>query len=179
MSRPIKALAIAATIMVLGAATVFAGSSKSWSFGAKLIGYEEVPAVSTQGSGSFKATVAADGLSYSFVLTYTGLEGDVTQSHTHFGQKGVNGGISVFYCSNLGNGPAGTPACPPSPATITGTRTAADVIGPNAQGISAGEWAELIAAIKAGVTYTNVHSTTWPGGEIRGQLNLSRNEDEQ
>ena len=32
----------------------------------------------------------------------------------------VNGGISVFLCSNLGNGPAGTQPCPPGPATITG-----------------------------------------------------------
>ena len=94
----------------------------------------------------------------------------MTQSHIHFGQKSVTGGVSVFFCSNLGNGPAGTQACPPGPATVSGHVTAANVIGPAGQGIAAGEWSELVAAICAGVTYVNVHSTTYPGGEIRGQL---------
>jgi hypothetical protein len=45
------------------------------------------------------------------------------------------------------------------------------VIGPSVQGITAGEFDEILAAIRAGKAYANVHSTTWPGGEIRGQLN--------
>jgi hypothetical protein len=40
------------------------------------------------------------------------MEGDVLPTHIHLGQHGVNGGISVFLCTNLGNGPAGTPTCP-------------------------------------------------------------------
>jgi hypothetical protein len=43
----------------------------------------------------------------------------------------------VFLCTNLGNGPAGTQACPAAPATITGTLRPADVIGPTGQGITA------------------------------------------
>ena len=82
----------------------------------------------------------------------------------------MNGGISVFLCSNLGNGPAGTQACPPAPATISGTITPADVIGPAEQGIDPMEFDELVGAIRAGVAYANVHSTTFPTGEIRGQL---------
>ncbi len=66
--------------------------------------------------------------------------------------------------------PAGTQACPPSPATVTGTLTAANVVGPAGQGIAAGEFAELIRAIRAGKTYANVHSTKFPGGEIRSQI---------
>jgi len=54
---------------------------------------------------------------------------------------------------------------------VTGTITPADVIGPTAQGIAPGEWNELVAAIRAGVAYANVHSTTQPAGEIRGQIN--------
>ena len=74
---------------------------------------------------------------------------------------------------DLGNGPAGTQACPPSPATVTGTIRPADVIGPAGQGITAGQFAELVAAIRAGATYVNVHSSTYPGGEIRAQLGHS------
>ena len=76
----------------------------------------------------------------------------------------------MFFCTNLGNGPAGTQACPSAPATVTGTITPADVIGPAGQGITAGQFDELVAAIRAGVTYANVHSSLYPGGEIRAQL---------
>src|SRR3712207_4375667 len=88
----------------------------------------------------------------------------------HFGQRGQSGGISVFLCTNLGNGPAGTQACPPSPGTVRGTIRAVDVIGPVGQGIAAGEFGELLRAIRAGATYVNVHSTLWPAGEIRAQI---------
>ena len=92
------------------------------------------------------------------------------QAHIHLGQRAQSGGIAVFLCTNLANGPAGTQACPAPPATITGTITPADVIGPAAQGIAAGEFGELTDAIRAGVTYVNVHSSLYPGGEIRAQL---------
>jgi CHRD domain len=105
-------------------------------------------------------------------MTYSNLEGNITQSHIHFGQRSVNGGISVFFCTNLGNGPAGTQACPGThDGSISGTFGPSDVIGPTAQGISAGQWDELVAAIDAGKAYANIHSTIWPGGEIRAQLN--------
>lgn len=161
------AVAVAAALAVAGTAAIAGGGKQ---LKGALDGYEEVPAVSTAAGGTFRATIApsADGLSYR--LEYAGLEGDVTQSHIHFGQPDVNGGISVFLCSNLGNGPAGTPACPPGPATVEGTITAADVIGPAAQGIGPGELDELMRAIRAGMTYANVHSTKFPGGEIRSRL---------
>jgi CHRD domain len=173
MSKPFKALAIASGVMVIAAATVIGAGGRGFSVGTRLTGYEEVPAISTTGNGSFRGMVSADGASLSYEVSYADLEGAVAQSHIHFAQAGVNGGISIFFCSNLGNGPAGTQACPASPATVSGTVTAADVIGPNGQGISAGEWAEVVAAIRAGATYVNVHSSMFPGGEIRGQLRNS------
>jgi len=137
----------------------------------RLTGYEETPlALSTAGSGRFRAQVNDRLQQVTYTLSYTGLEGTVTQAHIHFGAKAQTGGISVFLCSNLGNGPAGTQACPPAPATVMGTITPTDVIGPASQGIAAGEFAELVSAIRAGATYVNVHSTLYPAGELRGQL---------
>ena len=138
-----------------------------------LSGYSEVPSVSTAAEGEFQARISADETQIDYELSYSDLEGGVTQAHIHFGQKDVNGGISVWLCGNPGPGvtpPTGTPACPPSPATVTGSLTAANVVGPTSQGIAAGEFAELIRAIRAGKTYANVHTTKFPGGEIRSQI---------
>jgi hypothetical protein len=75
---------------------------------AHLRSYEEVPALSTPGSGDFVATINASGTEINYQLRYSNLQGKVTQSHLHFGQKSVSGAIMIFLCSNLGNGPAGT-----------------------------------------------------------------------
>lgn len=144
---------------------------ESRSIVAKLSGYQEDPlALSTAGSGRFKARIDEDLGTISYRLSYASLEGAATQAHVHLGGRAQSGGISVFLCSNLGNGPAGTQACPPAPATVSGTIAAVDVIGPVAQGVTAGQFAELLGAIRADATYVNVHSTLYPGGEIRAQL---------
>lgn len=170
------ALSVAVVVLVSASTVVWAqGFKKISEF---LTGYEEVPSVSTTATGDFEARISKDGSRIDWELSYEDLEGAVQQAHIHFGQKGVNGGISVFLCTNLGNGPAGTQPCPAPPAKISGTIFAADV-SPNipataaarTQGINTGEIAELVKAIRAGATYVNVHSTTWPGGEIRSQIN--------
>ena len=99
-----------------------------------LTGYEEVPAISTAASGDFRATLRASQGEIAYRLSYSALNGDVTQAHIHFGQVAVNGGISAFLCSNLGNGPAGTQACPPGPATVEGTHPARRRRGPRRPG---------------------------------------------
>lgn len=126
--------------------------------------------ISTRGNGNFQARVNPDKPEVSYRLRYANLEGQVTQAHIHFGGEAQSGGIVVFLCSNLGNAPAGTQRCPAAPATITGTIRPANVLTVAGQGISAGEFREFVAAIKAGVTYVNVHSTLFPAGEIRAQL---------
>jgi hypothetical protein len=137
----------------------------------RLTGYQEDPLVlSTTGNGRFAMTIDRQAQEIAYRLSYDALEGDITQAHIHLGGWAQSGGISVFLCSNLGNGPAGTPSCPAAPATVTGTIRPAQVIGPTAQGIAPGEFAELLAAVRAGVTYVNVHSSRYPGGEIRAQL---------
>lgn len=137
---------------------------------AQLSGYHEVPAVSSPASGHFRMRIDRQDATITWELRYEGIQSAVQQAHIHFGQHSVNGGISAFLCSNLGNGPAGTQACPQTEATLTGTITASQVLGPTAQGLAATEFDELLAAIRSGVTYVNVHSAQFPGGEIRGQI---------
>ncbi len=173
--RRLQLAAVVAVAGLLGvvAAAVAGGGSRD--VRERLIGYEEVPAVSTTGHGSLRATVHGDRIEYR--LRYSDIEGTVQQAHIHLGDDLTNGGISVFFCTNLGNGPAGTQPCPPSPGEVSGTLTAADVVGPAAQGITAGQFDELVRAIRSGVTYANVHSTTFPGGEIRGNIDRDRDGD--
>ena len=138
---------------------------------ATLEGYQEVPAISSTGTGKFRAWVDTVANTITWKLTYDALEGDVTQAHVHFGQMTANGGISFFLCTNLGNGPAGTQLCPVAgPAELSGVITADLVTGPAGNGIEAGAFAEIAAAIRNGTAYANVHSSKWGTGEIRGQL---------
>jgi hypothetical protein len=140
-------------------------------FRERLTGYEETPlAISTTGNGKFDARISRFSDEIDYRLSYEELEGNVLQAHIHFGARAQSGGISVFLCTNLGNGPAGTQACPAAPATVSGTIRPADVIGPAGQGITAGQFDELVDAIRAGFTYANVHSSLYPAGEIRAQI---------
>lgn len=144
---------------------------------AKLEGFQEVPAVSSPGRGDFRAKIERDGSMIAYELNYEGLQGRPFMSHIHVGQHGVNGGISIWLCGNPEDAPAtpaGTPRCPVPGGSVSGVITASAVVGPTAQLVAAGELAEVIAAIRAGVTYVNVHTTAAsggvPGGEIRGQI---------
>ncbi len=136
---------------------------------AHLVGVNEVPSVSSPASATFRAVIDEAAGTISYTLKYEGFLNTVTQSHFHFGQHHTSGGVSVFICTNLGNSP-GSPGCPAASAEISGVATAASVIGPAGQGIAAGEFAELIAAIRAGSVYVNIHSNIFPAGEIRGQV---------
>jgi hypothetical protein len=172
MKRTFLFIAIAAFVVVAGVGIYASGGAKQ--IREFLNGYEEVPALSTPGRGELTARINKTGTEVEWELTYSDLETPVTQSHIHFGQKGVNGGISVFLCSNLGNGPAGTPACPTPSGTVSGTFDAVDVIGPAAQGIAPGDWDEFLDALRAGATYVNIHTTGRPGGEVRSQIDMNR-----
>jgi len=158
---------------VLGwAALMLSGAATAETVVVKMQSYEEVPAVSSVATGHFTAFINDAAGTIDYELFYEGLEGDVRQAHIHFGQRGVAGGISVFLCqtSSFNPDPTGlAPQCPQS-GTVTGTIRAANIIGPTGQGIAATELAELIAAIRAGIAYPNVHSTKFPGGEVRGQF---------
>ncbi len=171
MKGRLRLVALVAVVAALAVAvtTAIAGGGKE--IHEHLTGYQEDPlVVSTPGSGTFNAWIDKSGQEISYRLSYEGLEGGVQQAHIHLGGRHQSGGIAVFLCTNLGNSPQPAQPCPASPATITGTFGATDVIGPAGQGIKPREFGELVDAVRAGVTYANVHSTKYPGGEIRAQL---------
>ncbi|MGH7304396.1 MAG: CHRD domain-containing protein [Candidatus Rokuibacteriota bacterium] len=159
---------------------------------ATLRGFQEVPPVSTTASGSFKGEISDDGLSIEYSLSYSGLEGVVRQAHIHFGQRHVNGGIVIFLCQTTVNpDPTGLALTCPQSGTVTSVLTKANVANnANAQGIESSatgagstdaEFASIVQAIRAGVTYANVHSANAGGvaakfnsGEIRGQIKTHR-----
>jgi hypothetical protein len=156
-------VAAAAAIMLGDRAFAQAGQT----IGGAMSGFQEVPVISTTGTGSFLGVIVTGDTAINYKLTYSGLTGTPTAAHIHLGQPGVNGGVVAFLC-----GGGGKPACPPS-GTVTGTITDADIMAVASQGIAAMELAEVIAAIRAGVTYANVHtSPTFGGGEIRGRIRV-------
>jgi len=168
---------VAAGALAIGIVTV-AVAGGGHNLRERLTGYQEVPALSTPGVGHFRASVNKAANEISYRLTYSGLETAATQSHIHFENRTNIGPIVVFLCTNLGNGPAGTQACPPNGGTISGTIRPADVgAGAASQGLAAGEFNELVRAIRAGATYVNVHTTGHPGGEIRAQLEGKKHGD--
>jgi hypothetical protein len=138
---------------------------------ARLKSTQEVPSILSAANGRFKATIDKTSGTIAYELSYSGLEGPVRMAHIHLGQRGVNGGIMVWLCQTGSFAdPTGlAPTCPAS-GSVSGLLQSGNVLGIAAQGIAATEFAELLAAIRAGVAYVNVHSDRYPGGEIRGQL---------
>ena len=134
---------------------------------------DEVPIAISDASGELVLTIDAAGTSIGYQLTYTALEGNVTQAHIHIGQKNVAGGIVLWLCQTVAPfvAPATVPAAPTCPAsgTVSGTLTAANVV-PNVQAVRTDSLADVIDAIHRGKAYGNVHSSVSAGGEIRGQL---------
>jgi hypothetical protein len=136
-------------------------------FKAFLTGREEVPATRSRGTGRLSLTVNPDG-TMSFELAYSGLANPATAAHVHFGQPGANGGVAFFLC-----GGGSKPACPAgttTPANVTGSIAASDVLAIPAQLLAAGDLAGIAEEMRAGFTYANIHTSVSPGGEIRGQV---------
>ena len=177
MSRlAFRVITLTAVVALLGVASYAIAGGGSNKFDGSLSGYEETPStLSTPAIGSFDARLSKDGTTITYELSYSGLEGTVTQAHVHFGQRALTGGISFWLCQTAGTpAPAAvaavTPVCPAPGGTVTDEITAAEVIGPAGQGIAPGELAEIVAAMRAGYAYANVHTSTRPSGEIRAQL---------
>jgi hypothetical protein len=165
--KKLSIIAIAGLLLAALAVPTVLAADNSRKVHATLNGYLEVPSISTTGRGTFTATIRGSTISYR--LRYSGLGSDAMAAHIHFARPDVNGGVVAFLC-----GGGDKPVCPPAGGTVSGVIDAADVIGPADRGIAAGEIAELIRAIKAGATYVNVHTVTYGGGEIRGNVSVDR-----
>ena len=175
---------LAALLLVSGAGVAAAQKAATQEYDAQLSGFFEIGpinnntgAILTNGRGELTLVVEKNVAEYS--LSYTGLTSNVTQAHIHFGKVHDAGGVFVFLCTNLGNGPAGTPACPPSGGTVTGTMTAASILAVPTQNIPAGKFDVLLEALASDTAYANVHTTNFPGGEIRGQVVVHEEDKDQ
>jgi hypothetical protein len=157
--------AVLMTIAVLVGSVSVAGGSSDRNFRAHLAGRNEVPAVDTKATGQAIFQLSKDGDSLRYKLIVANISG-VTQAHIHCGADDVNGPVVAFL---FGLEPSGVDV---NGILSQGTITDADVIprpdSPQCPGGIA-NFDELVAKIRAGETYTNVHTVAFPPGEIRGQ----------
>jgi hypothetical protein len=133
-------------------------------FSAKLLGDSEVPPINSAGTATFHMEII--GTTITFSLTFSGLSSNLLVSHLHFAPTKVAGGVMIFLCGggNQGDCPAATSG------SITGTIAANNVTGPLTQGITAGDLASALEAVREGNAYANIHTVNFKGGEIRGQV---------
>jgi hypothetical protein len=149
----------AALVAVLLAATLGGACSSDDDltfFDATLSPDNEVPPRASGATGVARMTF--DGTTVTFIVVAANLS-NYTQGHIHSGAAGVNGPVRVFLLQFQ------TPALSVTQGTIAeGSFTAADMVNY--------DFNTLIEEMRAGTAYVNFHSTTYPGGEIRGQVRL-------
>jgi hypothetical protein len=127
-------------VLAVFALSACAGMMSDGAVNVRLSGAEEVPPVSTGGSGSGSFTISADG-SVKGSVTTTGVPG--TMAHIHQGARGTNGPVIIPLTKS------GDTYTAPAGAKLTEAQ---------------------MQAFKAGNLYVNVHTEKNKGGEVRGQL---------
>ncbi len=141
---------------------------------ARLSTFNEVPPNAVGGSGTFRGTLNAAGDTITWTLSWDGLSGPPLVAHLHFAQLNVNGSVFTFLC-----GGGGKPACPATTSgSIDGTTTAADILAVPGQAITAGDFATALEILRRHEAYANMHTTRFPGGEIRGQVHARFHEND-
>jgi hypothetical protein len=154
------ALVAALAAVAVPAAGTPAASSVSV---AHLSGGEEVPPADTRATGQAIFKLSRDGMSLDYRLIVANIE-NLSMAHIHLAPAGVNGPVVVWLY------PDGPPPQPIegrfSGVLATGTITADDLVGP----LAGASLDDLLAAMRAGNTYVNVHTEQYPGGEVRGQI---------
>jgi hypothetical protein len=157
--RLIRRLALPIFIVLLFAP--LAGAQTK--FMATLSGNAQNPPIDTSAHGMATFTLSTDGMTLSYTLSVVDTE-DITMAHIHIAAAGQNGPVATWLYPSQPH--AETKPGKFTGDLATGTLTAADLVGP-LQGKTIGD---LVADIKAGNAYVNVHTTAHPGGEIRGQI---------
>jgi hypothetical protein len=155
-------MSLALTMLVFAAAPL-AAAGPQLNFRSPLTGDEEVPAVDSQTVGVATYKLSADETEMAFKLIVANGE-QVTQAHIHCGLPGTNGPIVVFL---YGFGPT----VDINGVLSSGVITAANVIArPDSAACPGGvaNFDDLIAKLRTGGAYTNVHTVAHPGGETRG-----------
>ena len=122
-------------------------ASADVNFTVYLTGAQESPANASLAAGGGVATFDPVANTINLSVYFVGLSAPATASHIHLGAPGVNGPVIVSFVPY-------TPAA--TGGSIVGTALAFPVAD--------------IPDLLAGNTYFNIHSSTYPGGEIRGQL---------
>ena len=125
-------------------------------FTTTLSGANEVPARSTAASGFSQVIIDGDRVHYAVEIDDIS---NVFAAHIHTGASGANGPVRVTFFN----------VAQSSPLTVSDKHVLAEgtFTASNVSGIS---FADLLTAIRNGTAYVNVHTTQFPGGEIRGQL---------
>jgi CHRD domain-containing protein len=149
--------------------------------GTKADGYQVVPTQNSGGAAAFRAKIDRDAQVIRYELSWQNLEGDIIQSHIHFGRSATNGDIVLFLCTNINNTPASATPAPtcvgPRAGSVSGVLQAGDIVAVPFGGIQPGQqllpfesFQELADAIDAGAAYVVVHTAKQPSGELRGQI---------
>ncbi|HEX9045135.1 MAG TPA: CHRD domain-containing protein [Candidatus Limnocylindrales bacterium] len=146
-------------VLAVGVLTPVAAAAPAGArfFTASLTGPAETPPVATSANGSASFVIATDARSIDYAVSYAGLSGPPIASHIHLGAVGVPGPIILPLTIAPGDGSSGS---------FFGRLTAANL--DMTAGITS--FADAVAAIRAGMTYVNIHTAANPHGEIRGQL---------
>lgn len=143
---------------------------------ANLTGAQEVPPTPSSATGTATLNFNEEKTQINFTLTISTDLPNIREAHIHIAPTGVNGPIVLDFCTtNLVNPPANVPlppTCPTAPFTLTGSLTAANLrpITPAIQAAGVNSFADAVTQILNGNAYANVHTTAFPGGEIRGQI---------
>jgi hypothetical protein len=158
--RKLVLFAVSCAALAVGLGCKSATKDKEF-FVANLEGANEVPARATGANGT--ASFVIDGRTVFFTIEVRGTTtAPITAAHIHSGAAGVNGPVRVGFFPPAGS-PAGTTMTTNgNTILVTGSWTDSDVTGISPD--------QLLAEMRAGTAYANVHTTTNPGGEIRGQL---------
>jgi hypothetical protein len=163
-----------AAMVTLGAMTASTSLATILTFDANLDGPSESPANASPGIGD--ATVVFDTAANTMHVhvDFSGLLATTTASHIHAATVTPGSGTAIVATTvpSFTGFPLGV-----TNGTYDGTldMTAASSYSPTfvtaAGGTIAGAEAFLLAALVAGDSYLNIHTTLFPGGEIRGFLN--------
>jgi len=133
---------------ILGVVFLFSVTGRAEIFFAYLNGAQEVPAVNTTARGYARIVLNQAAGTINYTIVFNGLQGTQNNAHIHTGSRTATGPVTINFGVVGGNS-----------GTISGTANITPA---------------QITTMRAHGFYVNVHSSVFPGGEIRGQLGIKR-----